>query len=50
MLMEVESATVDLSGITAQYSFDYPISMDSSDDFNRITLGTLNFEASVVRL
>ena len=47
MLMEVESATVDLSGIAAQYSFDYPISVDSSDDFNRITLGTLNFEASV---
>ena len=37
----------DLSGITAQYTFDYPMSVYSSNDFTRVALGTLNFDAAI---
>ena len=48
ILMEKASmATADLSGIAAQYSFDYPMSVDTGADFNRVTLGSLDFEAEI---
>lgn len=44
---DVASGSADLSGIAAQYSFDYPMSLDSTGDFNRVALGTLEFKAAI---
>jgi uncharacterized protein (TIGR02231 family) len=47
LIEKFSMATADLSGIAAQYSFDYPMSVDTGADFNRVTLGSLDFEAEI---
>jgi uncharacterized protein (TIGR02231 family) len=47
MLEDASMATADLSGIAVQYSFDYPMSVDTGTDFSRVTLGSLDFEAEI---
>jgi uncharacterized protein (TIGR02231 family) len=47
LIEKFSMATADLSGIAAQYSFDYPMSVDTGADFNRVTLGSLDFKAKV---
>jgi uncharacterized protein (TIGR02231 family) len=44
---EAASAFADMSGITAQYNFDYTMSVDSSGEFSRVALGSLNFDAAI---
>jgi uncharacterized protein (TIGR02231 family) len=41
------AGTADLSGIAAQYSFDYPMSVNSTGDSNRVALGSLDFDAAI---
>lgn len=47
ILEEAQSAFADLSGTDVQYNFDFPVSVDSTQAFNRIALETLNFEAEI---
>jgi uncharacterized protein (TIGR02231 family) len=47
VILEEAAMFADLSGITAQYTFDYPMSVYSSNDFTRVALGTLNFDAAI---
>lgn len=47
LIEEVASGFADLSGIAAQYSFEYPMSLESSDDLTRVTLGSLAFDAAI---
>lgn len=47
ILEEAQSPFADLSGTDVQYNFDFPVSVDSTQAFNRIALETLNFEAEI---
>jgi uncharacterized protein (TIGR02231 family) len=47
MVETAAAGTADLSGIAAQYSFDYPMSVNSTGDSNRVALGSLDFDAAI---
>jgi len=47
IIEEAGSAYTDLSGIAAQYIIEVPMSLDSSDEYSRVTLGSLDFDAVI---
>ncbi len=47
IIEEASGGFVDLSGIAAQYNFEYGMSLNSSGDFTRVTLGALDFDAEI---
>ncbi|MDE1131311.1 MAG: DUF4139 domain-containing protein [Ascidiaceihabitans sp.] len=47
IIEEASGGVADLSGIAAQYNFEYAMSLDSSGDFTRVTLGALDFNAEI---
>ncbi|MDA9226457.1 hypothetical protein N9P29_01010 [bacterium] len=47
IIEESSGGVADLSGIAAQYNFEYAISLDSTGDFTRVALGTLDFDAEI---
>jgi|TARA_B110000037_G_C16772373_1_gene363927 hypothetical protein len=47
IIEEPSGGVADLSGIAAQYNFEYAISLDSTGDFTRVALGALDFDAEI---
>lgn len=45
IIEEASGGVADLSGIAAQYNFEYAISLDSTGDFTHVALGALDFNA-----
>ena len=47
IIEEPSGGVADLSGIAAQYNFEYAISLDSTGDFTHVALGALDFNAEI---